>query len=166
VLAGSEIGVLLLWPIVGGIVGYLIGRPKGRRVEGTLLGALFSFVGWIIVALIPPALGFSDTGPIGPQRTCPSCAEAVKAAAIVCRFCGRDLPAVETVQPPPGWEVGQAEYDQLRSLHPHHLDALQDACERAGYPDLTERALRRAITDLIARGATPAEAVARHSARR
>jgi hypothetical protein len=29
----------------------------------------------------------------GPTRDCPFCAEIIKAAAKVCRYCGRDLPA-------------------------------------------------------------------------
>ncbi|MRW94420.1 hypothetical protein GJ699_31065 [Duganella sp. FT80W] len=29
------------------------------------------------------------------MRKCPSCAEVVKAEAVVCRFCQRELPAIE-----------------------------------------------------------------------
>jgi hypothetical protein len=29
----------------------------------------------------------------GPTKVCPFCAEAIKAAAKVCRFCGREMPA-------------------------------------------------------------------------
>ena len=34
-----------------------------------------------------------QAGEDGPTRACPYCAETIKQAARVCRFCGRDLPA-------------------------------------------------------------------------
>ena len=54
VFIGASIFVaILIWGVVFGGVGYLIGRAKGRPVGGYFLGLVFGFVGWIIVALLP-----------------------------------------------------------------------------------------------------------------
>ena len=44
---------LLFFAVVGPIVGYLIGNPKGYGVFGAVLGFFLGIIGWIIVALIP-----------------------------------------------------------------------------------------------------------------
>jgi len=44
----------------------------------------------LIEAVQVKQLGANDGG---PTRACPFCAETIKAAAVVCRFCGRDVPA-------------------------------------------------------------------------
>ncbi|MEP1123434.1 MAG: hypothetical protein ABJH68_06030 [Ilumatobacter sp.] len=45
--------VFVLFLVIGPIVGYLIGNPKGYGVLGAVLGFFLGFIGWIIMAVIP-----------------------------------------------------------------------------------------------------------------
>ena len=124
--------ILGFWIVVGGLIGRAIGASKGQAVAGFWLGALLGWVGWIIVAVIEPsdaerrrrhhamAEVFANsvgtrpnmTTPLGhaadndrspTERACPWCAELIKPAAIVCRYCGRDVDrwVPDPVSPPP-----------------------------------------------------------------
>jgi hypothetical protein len=46
---------------------------------------------------LSPDAGNIYTPPVPTERTCPWCAETIKAAAVICRFCGRDVQAQPNV---------------------------------------------------------------------
>jgi hypothetical protein len=46
-------GLLLIIVLVGGGIGAAIGYAKGRPLLGFFLGLLLSWIGWIIVAVLP-----------------------------------------------------------------------------------------------------------------
>jgi hypothetical protein len=88
---------LLLWSACAVVSFAILGEP------GTLLVLLVSLIfaaagpdlirrsylrrGWVEV---------EETGSLaGAVRQCPACAETVKAEAVICRFCQRELPAIE-----------------------------------------------------------------------
>jgi hypothetical protein len=44
--------IIVIGMIVGPLVGYFIGKPKGLGGLGAVLGFLLGFIGWIIVAVM------------------------------------------------------------------------------------------------------------------
>jgi hypothetical protein len=102
-----------------GSAGHYIGRDKGRGTAGFWFGFLLGPIGLIIAALLQPSpaagplpAGPSHTHTVDAQRDtrpCPWCAERIKSAAIVCRYCGRE---VEPIGPAvPYIPSAEVEYD-------------------------------------------------------
>lgn len=183
---------LFLSIAIGGGIGYLIGQSKGNATAGFWLGALLGFIGWIIVAVMEPSAeerqrrqaelagAVLEAGSPAAaaraaqvaERPCPFCAELIKPAAIVCRFCGRDVPVwtappfAATATQSPQAEVqhrSPADFDAVRTSYPRVFDAvwaaaqdhtswpafpepaLRDACRRAMQGQATDVAVRKAF---------------------
>lgn len=87
---------IVIW-IVCAVLGGMIGSSKGRGGAGVALGFLLGPIGVIIVAVMSPNKVKVEQKAVseGGMRKCPFCAELVKAEALICKHCGKNLPQIE-----------------------------------------------------------------------
>ena len=92
---------LLVWIIMGVIVA-MIAKSKGKLAAPWFLyGALIWPIALVHALLIKPETGTIMAPSVAGQsddRPCPHCAEMIKKAAKVCRFCNRDVVPEEVPQ--------------------------------------------------------------------
>jgi len=90
------------WVVLFGVVGEKIGRPKGREAFGFWMGFWFGVIGWIVAAVVQPtnearatqiiAVNEAVAAATGDDlRPCPLCAELIRQAAVLCRYCGNEI---------------------------------------------------------------------------
>lgn len=82
--------------LVLGVLPAAIANSKGRSFGGWYVFGVFLFLPALIAAFVIDARPAAPAGAstmAGPMRRCPHCDEEVRPLAVVCKHCGRDMPA-------------------------------------------------------------------------
>jgi hypothetical protein len=103
-----------------------IASGRGRSAFGYFLLSLVlsPIFGLIVVLVVGPNRTLLEDQQLrnGTSRRCPFCAETVRQEAIVCRFCGRDLPDPEPahgIATRETWDVGVPAWEQVKRQQQH-----------------------------------------------
>ncbi len=78
--------------IFGGFCAFIASQKNRDSGGWFLLGFLFSILAVLALIAIPKIPKRTYVNQLDAIRTCPYCAEQVKAKATICRFCQKDLP--------------------------------------------------------------------------
>ena len=84
------------WLLFWGLAGSAVAQWRGQgKLESIILAATLGPVGVMGILASRPNWDLMDKRLLAAGfRRCPSCAEMINPEAVVCRFCGRDMPTL------------------------------------------------------------------------
>jgi len=88
--------LLTFWVVCAAICAIIAGSKNRSALGWAVLGAIFGVFALLVVACLGklPEEGSAAAMALEasePMKVCPQCAETVKAAAKVCRYCGHNF---------------------------------------------------------------------------
>lgn len=91
-----------------------------------IVGGVLAVIGAIFVAFARKSYQPTETAiDNSSARACPYCAETIKAAATICRFCQKELPPIETILPASSEKTASA--DQRARMSSDDLERIAHA---------------------------------------
>lgn len=131
---------IMFWILCGFVAGGVWKSKGGEWANGFWLGVLLGYFGLFYVAFAQPqdryrGNGFSGSPAVDRKtatKDCPRCAEQVKVAAQICRFCGYEFPqkaSVESLAP----ELFEGEDVRERIFHAFGIEWGKTADQRVVY---------------------------------
>ena len=156
--------------VIGGIGGLLIAAAMAKpRLGGFIVGALLGIFGWLLIVVwkvdakrarsdARPATNASAAPPLRmppatAEKTCPRCAETVKAAAKMCRFCQYEFGPDETIPT----ETFAGYCDQCGAKIPTQTRFCAECGSRAPASEVGEPSAPRPHSTNISGQVTPAQ---------
>ena len=89
------LGIFIIW-FIAAIAAGIIANNKNRNAAGWALATfLLSPLLIIIILVLSKKEGSPESLAAQGSKKCPFCAEEIKAEAVVCKHCGKDLPERE-----------------------------------------------------------------------
>lgn len=119
------LGLFVVAALLGCIPG-AIAQGKGRSFGLWWVYGFLIFPVALVHILLEPdgrqeAAAFQAMVHAAGHRACPSCAEPIKRAALVCRYCGRDVPPEPAPAAPPPRDARRRPGSNARP-QPHSFD--------------------------------------------